>query len=112
MTNVQATTTAPVAEQGAHVAPAKASSKKRATAHKDAPNARKPAKGLVMYLKEFSTGLAKATPGPRQRVNSLNPVPIRQIYERWVSRYQDFWADTLLRVKEDVEPPSEPPKDK
>ena len=39
----------------------------------------------------------------RQRVNSLNAVPIRQIYERWVSRYQEFWTDSLLRLKEDVE---------
>jgi DNA-binding transcriptional ArsR family regulator len=39
----------------------------------------------------------------RQRVNSLNAVPIRQIYERWVSRYEELWADQLLRLKEDVE---------
>jgi len=39
----------------------------------------------------------------RQRVNSLNAVPIRQIYERWVSRYQEFWADRLLRLQEDVQ---------
>src|SRR5262245_51941303 len=39
----------------------------------------------------------------RRRVNSLNPAPIRQIYERWVSRYEEHWADTLLRLKEDVE---------
>ena len=39
----------------------------------------------------------------RQRVNSLNAVPIRQIYERWVSRYQEFWADSLLRLKDDLQ---------
>lgn len=39
----------------------------------------------------------------RQRVNSLNAAPIRQIYERWVSRYEELWADNLLRLKEDVE---------
>jgi DNA-binding transcriptional ArsR family regulator len=36
----------------------------------------------------------------RQRINSLNAVPIRMIYERWVSKYEDLWANTLLRVKE------------
>ena len=36
----------------------------------------------------------------RQRINSLNAVPIRMIYERWVCNYQDQWASTLLRVKE------------
>jgi DNA-binding transcriptional ArsR family regulator len=39
----------------------------------------------------------------RQCVNSLNAAPIRQIYERWVSPYEDLWADNLLRLKEDVE---------
>jgi hypothetical protein len=32
--------------------------------------------------------------------NSINAAPLRQIYERWVRRYEDLWADTLLRVKE------------
>ena len=36
----------------------------------------------------------------RQRINSLNAVPIRMIYERWVCNYQDLWAGTLLRLKE------------
>jgi DNA-binding transcriptional ArsR family regulator len=37
----------------------------------------------------------------RQRINSLNAVPIRQIYERWVSRYSEFWTDRLLRIQDD-----------
>jgi DNA-binding transcriptional ArsR family regulator len=69
--------------------------------------------GVMKHLDVLrNAGLVNTREEGRQRVNSLNPVPIRQIYERWVSRYQDFWADTLLRVKEDVGPPSEPPKDK
>jgi DNA-binding transcriptional ArsR family regulator len=47
----------------------------------------------------------------------------RQIYELWVSRYEGFWADRLLRLQEDVEadrgaqrdsqaPPKDQPKDK
>ena len=39
----------------------------------------------------------------RQRINSLNVVPIRQIYERWVGRFEELWASQLLRVKEDAE---------
>ena len=39
----------------------------------------------------------------RYRVNSLNAVPIRQIYERWVSRFEDVWANHLLRLKEEAE---------
>jgi DNA-binding transcriptional ArsR family regulator len=39
----------------------------------------------------------------RQRINSLNAVPIRMIYERWVSNYEDIWASALLRLKEAAE---------
>jgi len=43
----------------------------------------------------------------RQRVNSLNPLPIRQIYERWVSPFHELWSSELLRIKEIAE--GEPP---
>ena len=39
----------------------------------------------------------------RQRINSLNAVPIRMIYERWVSKYEGIWASALLRIKETAE---------
>ena len=44
----------------------------------------------------------------RQRVNSLNVVPIRQIYERWVGPFQELWTGELLRIKELAE--SDAPK--
>lgn len=40
--------------------------------------------------------------GPR-RINFLNVVPIRQIYERWVGRFEELWSSHLLRLKEDAE---------
>jgi DNA-binding transcriptional ArsR family regulator len=45
----------------------------------------------------------------RQRMNSLNTVPIRQIYERWVSRFQELWSSELLRIKDmaEIEPAGE-----
>jgi DNA-binding transcriptional ArsR family regulator len=39
----------------------------------------------------------------RQRVNSLNALPIRQIYERWVSPFQELWSSQLLGIKETAE---------
>jgi len=39
----------------------------------------------------------------RRRFNSLNAVPIRQIYERWVSGYQDCWASQLTSLKRSLE---------
>jgi DNA-binding transcriptional ArsR family regulator len=39
----------------------------------------------------------------RQRVNSLNVLPIRQIYERWVGPFQELWSGELLGIKEIAE---------
>jgi DNA-binding transcriptional ArsR family regulator len=35
----------------------------------------------------------------RVKWNHLNPMPLRQIYERWVSKYEDQWAGSLTRLK-------------
>lgn len=39
----------------------------------------------------------------RRSLNSLNAAPIRQIVERWISKYEAFWANSLLRIKEAAE---------
>ena len=39
----------------------------------------------------------------RQVINSLNPVPIQQIYHRWVRRYQEPWAEALVSLKTELE---------
>ena len=39
----------------------------------------------------------------RKRENSLNAVPIREIYERWMGPFAELWSSTLLRMKDDVE---------
>jgi len=59
-------------------------------------------------------GLIETREEGRQRVNSLNVVPIRQIYERWVGRFEELWSSHLLRIKEIAEqsataPGSPPP---
>ena len=48
-------------------------------------------------------GLVQAREEGRSVVNSLNVVPIRLIYERWVSDYQDQWARKLTRLKRSLE---------
>ena len=48
-------------------------------------------------------GLINTREEGRQRVNSLNVVPIRQIYERWVGKFEELWSSHLLRIKEDAE---------
>jgi len=39
----------------------------------------------------------------RERHNFLNVVPLQQVYERWVSRYEAIWAGTLTDLKRRVE---------
>ncbi len=39
----------------------------------------------------------------RQKLHYLNPVPIRRLYERWVSRYAEPFAGALDRLKSDLE---------
>jgi DNA-binding transcriptional ArsR family regulator len=48
-------------------------------------------------------GLIHTREDRRQRINSLNVVPIRQIYERWVGKFEELWSSHLLRIKEDAE---------
>ncbi len=46
----------------------------------------------------------------RSRYHSLNVVPIQQVYERWVRKYEGLWAHQLLRVKESAETAPETPE--
>ena len=39
----------------------------------------------------------------RTRWYHLNAAPLRMIYERWVSTYEDQWAAPLVRLKERLE---------
>lgn len=39
----------------------------------------------------------------RVRYNYINPVPIQQIYDRWVSRYMQPWTDALTSLKHELE---------
>ena len=65
--------------------------------------------GVMKHLDVLrEAGLVNTREEGRQRVNSLNAVPIRQIYERWVSRFEEFWATHLLRLKETIEAESRP----
>ena len=41
----------------------------------------------------------------RERWNHLNPVPIQQLYERWVKPYEVMWAEKLTALKSRLEVP-------
>jgi DNA-binding transcriptional ArsR family regulator len=48
-------------------------------------------------------GLVLVRRSGRERWNYLNPVPIREIYERWIGKYAEHWSSALLRLREHVE---------
>lgn len=39
----------------------------------------------------------------REKLHFLNPVPIRQVHDRWVSKYTERWAADLVGLKNDLE---------
>src|SRR3970040_1488657 len=43
----------------------------------------------------------------REKLHFLNPVPIRLIHDRWVSKYTEPWAAGLVGLKEELEGPME-----
>jgi len=57
-------------------------------------------KHLVVLRK---AGLVQTRDEGRSTINILNVIPIRLIYERWVSDYQDLWARKLSALKRSLE---------
>jgi DNA-binding transcriptional ArsR family regulator len=39
----------------------------------------------------------------REKLHFLNPVPIRLVYERWVSKYAEPWVSALTDLKRELE---------
>jgi len=39
----------------------------------------------------------------REKLHFLNPVPIRLVYERWVSKYAEPWVSGLTGLKQELE---------
>ena len=39
----------------------------------------------------------------RRRFNYLNPVPIQEVYDRWVVRYKQPWPEAHVSLRDDLE---------
>src|ERR1700744_5924299 len=67
--------------------------------------------GIMKHIDVLrEAGLIETREEGRQRVNSLNVVPIRQIYERWVGKFEELWSSHLLRIKELAEATTDDPQ--
>src|ERR1700751_4787196 len=60
--------------------------------------------GVMKHLRVLEdAGLVVARKQGREKLHYLNPVPIRLIHDRWVSKYAEPWAAGLSRLKTDLE---------
>jgi uncharacterized protein YndB with AHSA1/START domain/predicted transcriptional regulator len=64
--------------------------------------------GVMKHLKQLEeAGLVVTCRRGREKLHFLNPVPIRLIHDRWVSKYAEPWAAALSDLKDRLERPME-----
>ena len=60
--------------------------------------------GVMKHLKVLEeAGLVTTKRRGREKLHFLNPVPIRLVHDRWVSKYAEPWAATLSGLKHELE---------
>ena len=60
--------------------------------------------GVMKHLKVLEeAGLVKTKKRGREKLHFLNPVPIRLVHDRWVSKYAEPWTEALTGLKHDLE---------
>jgi DNA-binding transcriptional ArsR family regulator len=60
--------------------------------------------GVAKHLKVLEeAGLVTTQRRGREKLHFLNPVPIREVHDRWVSKYAEPWASALTGLKLDLE---------
>ena len=60
--------------------------------------------GVAKHLRLLeAAGLVVTKRSGREKLHYLNPVPIRQVHDRWVSKYTEGWASGLVDLKSEME---------
>src|SRR6202049_469347 len=60
--------------------------------------------GVMKHLKQLEeAGLVGTRRQGREKLHFLNPVPIRLVHDRWVSKYAEPWAAALSDLKHTLE---------
>jgi uncharacterized protein YndB with AHSA1/START domain/DNA-binding transcriptional ArsR family regulator len=60
--------------------------------------------GVMKHLKVLEeAGLVTTKRRGREKLHFLNPVPIRLVHDRWVSKYAEPWAAALTGLKKSIE---------
>jgi uncharacterized protein YndB with AHSA1/START domain/DNA-binding transcriptional ArsR family regulator len=64
--------------------------------------------GVMKHLKQLEeAGLVVTRRRGREKLHFLNPVPIRLVHDRWVSKYAEPWTAALSEIKHRLESPME-----
>jgi uncharacterized protein YndB with AHSA1/START domain/DNA-binding transcriptional ArsR family regulator len=64
--------------------------------------------GVMKHLSLLeAAGLIVTKRRGREKLHFLNPIPIRLVHDRWVSKYTEPWAAALLELKKRMENPME-----
>jgi uncharacterized protein YndB with AHSA1/START domain/DNA-binding transcriptional ArsR family regulator len=64
--------------------------------------------GVMKHLRQLEdAGLVLTRRRGREKLHYLNPVPIRLVHDRWVSKYAEPWAAGLSELKQRLESPME-----
>src|SRR5690349_12473644 len=60
--------------------------------------------GVMKHLKQLEeAGLVVTRRRGREKLHFLNPVPIRLVHDRWVSKYAEPWVAGLSDLKHELE---------
>jgi DNA-binding transcriptional ArsR family regulator len=60
--------------------------------------------GVMKHLRVLEeAGLLTTRRRGREKLHFLNPVPIRLVHDRWVSKYAESWASALSELKQEIE---------
>ena len=60
--------------------------------------------GVMKHLRVLEeAGLITTRKRGREKLHFLNPVPIRLVHDRWVSKYAEPWASALSQLKDEIE---------
>ncbi len=60
--------------------------------------------GVMKHLKVLEEArLVTTRKRGREKLHFLNPVPIRLVHDRWVSKFAEPWAAALSGLKQDLE---------
>jgi len=62
----------------------------------------------MKHLKQLEdAGLVVIRRRGREKLHLLNPIPIRLVHDRWIGKYTEPWAASLIGLKDELENPME-----